>query len=111
MTVLDDRSVLATGDKPNNDVYELELPIETPGLTAIRIEALPHDSLPDGGPGRAPLFSVGDFILTEIEAGIVEPDRSEEVQRLKFATPPRIMRRRATRPNWPSTASRIQAGP
>jgi mono/diheme cytochrome c family protein len=85
MTVLDDRSVLATGDKPNNDVYELELPIETPGLTAVRIEALPHESLPDGGPGRAPLFSVGDFILTEIEAGLVDPDRPEEVRPLKFA--------------------------
>ncbi len=84
MTVLDDRSVLATGDKPNNDVYELELPIESRGLTAIRIEALPHESLPDGGPGRAPLFSVGDFILTEIEAGFVARDRPEEVRKLKI---------------------------
>ncbi|HEU5116402.1 MAG TPA: DUF1553 domain-containing protein, partial [Isosphaeraceae bacterium] len=40
---------------------------------------------PDGGPGRAPLFSVGDFILTEIEAGVVQPDGPEEVQRLKFS--------------------------
>ena len=67
MTVLEDRSVLATGDKPNNDVYEVELPTDLKGITALRLEVLPHESLPDGGPGRAPLMSVGDFILTEVQ--------------------------------------------
>jgi hypothetical protein len=70
MEVLDDASVLVSGDKPNNDVYDLELEIEAGErpITGLRIEALPHPSHPDGGPGRAPLFSVGDFILTEVEA-------------------------------------------
>lgn len=66
LTVLPDRSVLASGDKPNNDVYEVEVPTDLKGITAVRLEVLPHESLPDGGPGRAPLFSVGDFILTEL---------------------------------------------
>ncbi|AMV40269.1 PSD1 and planctomycete cytochrome C domain-containing protein [Planctomyces sp. SH-PL62] len=68
MTVLPDGSVLASGDKPNNDVYEVDLKVERPGVTAIRLEVLPDPSLPEGGPGRAPLFQVGDFLLTEVKA-------------------------------------------
>jgi mono/diheme cytochrome c family protein len=76
LTVQDDLSVLATGDTPNNDVTEIDLPLDRPGVTAIRLEVLPDPSLPDGGPGRAPLFSVGDFILTEVEAAVALPDGS-----------------------------------
>lgn len=65
LTVQPDGSVLATGDKPNNDVYEIELETSLKGVTAIRLETLNDPSLPDGGPGRAPLFQVGDFLLTE----------------------------------------------
>ena len=53
---------------------ELEIPLDGAAVTAIRLEALPHESLPDGGPGRAPLFSVGDFILTNVEAEVVPGD-------------------------------------
>jgi hypothetical protein len=67
MTVLPDRSVLVTGDKPNNDVYEVELAADLKGITALRLEVLTDPSLPDGGPGRAPLFQVGDFLLTEFQ--------------------------------------------
>ena len=74
MTVLADRSVLASGDKPNNDVYRVEVPVPAPGVTAIRLEVLPDDSLPDRGPGRAHLFSVGNFLLTEVEVAEVSPD-------------------------------------
>jgi len=75
MTVLDDRSVLASGDKPNNDVYKVEIPVDRPEpITAIRLEVLPHESLPENGPGRAHLFSVGNFLLTEVEAALVSPD-------------------------------------
>jgi hypothetical protein len=84
MTVRPDGSVLVSGDKPNNDVYEVDLETDLKA-TAIRLEVLPDPSLPEGGPGRAPLFSVGDFLLTEVEAtarpaGSVEPPRP-----LKFA--------------------------
>ena len=42
MTVLPDSSVLATGDKPNNDVYEVELPLlsEAAAVTAFRLEVV-----------------------------------------------------------------------
>lgn len=74
MTVLPDRSVLVTGDKPNNDVYEVELSTDQKGITALRLEVLTDPSLPDQGPGRAPLFSVGDFLLTEVQVN-AGPDR------------------------------------
>ncbi|MBY0398291.1 MAG: DUF1549 domain-containing protein, partial [Thermoleophilia bacterium] len=71
MTVQPDQSVLVTGDKPNNDVYEVEFQTDLEGITGLRLEVLPDPSLPDHGPGRAPLFSVGDFLLTEflVDAG------------------------------------------
>ncbi len=49
-------------------------PVNRQKITAIRVEVLPHESLPEGGPGRAPLFSVGNFLLTEVEATLVSPD-------------------------------------
>jgi hypothetical protein len=80
LVVQPDGSVLATGDKPNNDVYEVEIPTELKGITALRLEVLTDPSLPEGGPGRAPLFQVGDFLLTEFQleavpAGGREPPR------------------------------------
>ncbi len=84
MTVLDDQSVLVHGDKPNNDVYEVELPTDRKGITAFRLEVLPHESLPDGGPGRAPLFSVGDFILTEVDARIAPDADPKAEERIKI---------------------------
>lgn len=61
-----DNSILVAGDNPNQDTYTVTLRTDLPRVTGIRLEALTHESLPDGGPGRAPLFSVGDFMLSEI---------------------------------------------
>lgn len=82
LTVQDDLSVLATGDKPNNDVYELDLETDLKGITALRLEVLPDPSMPDGGPGRAPLFSVGDFILTEVDLSAQPKDDKAEPRRI-----------------------------
>jgi mono/diheme cytochrome c family protein len=67
MEVTADDSVLVSGDKPNNDVYELELTGKFDGVRAIRLEVLPDSSCPENGPGRAPLFQPGDFLLSEFE--------------------------------------------
>jgi hypothetical protein len=50
-----DGSYLASGESPDSDTYSLVV-APPPGipLTAIRLEILPHDSLPARGPGRAP---------------------------------------------------------
>ena len=81
LTVLADRSVLATGDKPNQDVYEVELTRPLERVTGIRLEVLPHESLPDGGPGRAPTFSDGDFMLGEVSVAVVDPSQPTTTSR------------------------------
>jgi len=77
LTALDDGSVLASGDRPNNDTYLATYPIpEAQQITAIRLEVLPHDSLPDRGPGRASFQAAavvghkGDFMLSEFEVSL-----------------------------------------
>ncbi len=88
LTVLADRSVLVTGDKPNQDTYVVELSSDLQRVTAIRLEVLPHESLPQGGPGRAPLFSEGDFMLGEFSLALVPPapDQDPVALRLHDAT-------------------------
>lgn len=64
---LDDNSILAEGDLPNNDVYHLAMRADGQGITGIRLEALPHESLPGSGPGRGVILSEGDFLLSEVK--------------------------------------------
>ncbi|MFV2070678.1 MAG: DUF1549 domain-containing protein, partial [Pirellulales bacterium] len=69
-TVLDDLSLLAGGNCPNNDVYTVEFETGMGPITALRFEAIPHESLPRSGPGRAPtsigeIILEGDFLLSE----------------------------------------------
>jgi hypothetical protein len=61
-----DRSIFAGGDPMKQDRYTLTLTDLPAGTTAIRIEALPDDSLPARGPGRAYYEGPkGDFLLGE----------------------------------------------
>jgi hypothetical protein len=61
---LEDGSVLASGPSPGTDTYEVQIDDAPANLTAIRLEVLPHDSLPNKGPGRA---GNGNFVLSEFE--------------------------------------------
>lgn len=79
LETLDDGSVLASGDATKRDVYTLTMPPLTDDepITAIRIEALAHPSLPANGPGLAFYEGRrGDFFLSEVrittEQGPVE---------------------------------------
>ncbi len=62
-----DHSVLASGDAPGDETYTITAPLPASGITALRLEALPDDSLPKGGPGRD---YYGNFALTGITASI-----------------------------------------
>jgi hypothetical protein len=64
LTVLDDGSVLAGGENPDTDVYELELEPGAGPVSLVRLEALTHESLPHTGPGRA---ENANFVLSEVE--------------------------------------------
>ncbi len=64
LQLLDDGSVLAVGSGAEGEVYRIECESEIPLITAIRLEALPHESLPGKGPG---LGSSGRFSIAEIK--------------------------------------------
>ncbi|MBL9174303.1 MAG: DUF1549 domain-containing protein [Verrucomicrobiales bacterium] len=60
---LEDGSHLAEGRNADSDVYTLHAEVPTPGIRALRLEALSDVSLPRGGPGRA---DNGNFGLSRI---------------------------------------------
>ncbi|HEV3003816.1 MAG TPA: PSD1 and planctomycete cytochrome C domain-containing protein [Pirellulales bacterium] len=61
---LDDGSLLVAGGG-EKDTYTLSVPTTLAGVTAIRLEVLPDDSLAAKGPGAA---TNGNFVLNEVEA-------------------------------------------
>jgi hypothetical protein len=65
---LPDGSLLARGETPETDTYTVRATTELKGITAFRLEALPDDSLPAHGPGRA---DNGNAALTNFKATLV----------------------------------------
>ena len=57
-------SVLVGGNNPKNDIYTIVANTELTGITAVRLDLLKHESLPDHGPGRA---QDGNFVLSELK--------------------------------------------
>lgn len=94
LTILDDASILATGDTTKQDRYEIILEASAEPMTALRLEALPDDRLPGGGPGTTYYEgSLGDFYLNELSvfAGDVPAKFSsatESYTRNKFGNTP-----------------------
>lgn len=73
LEVLDDGSIFSTGDITKRDVFTLTFDLsslEAP-INALRLEVLPDERLPAGGPGRCYYEGrEGDFFLSEIDASI-----------------------------------------
>ncbi|MDX1947525.1 MAG: DUF1553 domain-containing protein [Pirellulaceae bacterium] len=63
LQLLPDGSILASGDGTPHDVYSVAAKSDLATLSALRIEAIPDPSLPQGGSGRSP---AGDFLLTRL---------------------------------------------
>ncbi len=71
LELLSDGSVFSTGDITKRDVYRLRFQLDESCLpiTALRLEVLPDERLPAGGPGRAYYEGrKGDFFLSEVTA-------------------------------------------
>lgn len=79
MQTLEDDSVLVSGDYPNRDVYHVRLVTDASPITAIRLEALPHESLPNNGPGRGVILGEGNFMLSEFEVAARPRNASDEI--------------------------------
>ena len=81
LAVQTDHSVLASGKSPDKDTYTVTITNTLAGVTGLRVEALPDDSLPSKGPGRA---GNGNFVLSEVIATVKRgAGKSEPV---KFAS-------------------------
>ena len=73
LTILDDNSILSSGDITKRDLYDVtyELPESSLPITAIRIEAMPDARLPKNGPGRVYYEGpFGDFFLSEVSVKV-----------------------------------------
>jgi hypothetical protein len=85
MTKLDDQSVLVGGSVPARDTYTIvaDVPAELAksGVTAVRLEALTHDGLPNRGPGLA---GNGNFVLNEF--GVTEQSAADQQSSRAFTS-------------------------
>ncbi len=60
----EDGTLLVTSGQSEKDVYTLDFALPPQGLASLRLDVLPHGSLPAQGPGRA---SNGNFVLQRLE--------------------------------------------
>ncbi len=67
LTIQPDGSILASGTRPASETYTLRMKGAPEGVTALRLEVLPDDTLPQRGPGRA---DNGNFVLSEFSASV-----------------------------------------
>ena len=67
LTVLEDHSILSSGDQSKSDLFEVAFDNVPAGVTAVRLEAIADDRLPKHGPGRVYYEGPhGDFFLSNI---------------------------------------------
>ena len=83
LSVLQDDSVLASGNRPAQDVYTITCESGLTGVTGVRLDVLPDPSLPGQGPGRAPN---GNFLLSEVEVLVspIQPEVEIEVSEVRI---------------------------
>jgi hypothetical protein len=75
LTVLEDNSILSSGDQSKSDLFELAFDNVPAGVTAVRLEAIADSRLPKHGPGRVYYEGPpGDFFLSQIGLASAEPD-------------------------------------
>lgn len=77
LQVLADKSVLATGVRPERDTYTITAQPNLKRLTAVRLDVLLDDSLPHRGPGRQ---DNGNLHLTEFEVYLLNHDSNERTR-------------------------------
>ncbi len=81
LTVEPDGAVLAGGENPDSDVYELTFRTDAEDLRAIRLTTLGDSSLPEGGPGRA---ENAQFVLSEFEVEAAPAGAADQFERVRF---------------------------
>ena len=82
LTKLDDQSVLAGGADPDVDVFEVTAQTSAKAITALRLEALTHESLAHKGAARG---ENGNFVLTGFEVEAVPANGAEPARKVVFS--------------------------
>jgi hypothetical protein len=67
LSVQPDGSILAQGNAPDKEVYQLQYRLPAGSYRALRVEAIPDERLPQKGSGRA---GSGNFVLTGIAVSL-----------------------------------------
>jgi tetratricopeptide (TPR) repeat protein len=83
LTRLPDGAILAGGNSPDHDSYTVTARTRLPRVTAVRLETLPHPSLPGGCAGRD--RASGNFHLSEVQLNAGPGGEREEGKRVAFA--------------------------
>jgi len=82
---LPDGSTLVHGEVAETDTYTIHVRTDLHGITGFRLEALPDDSLPAHGPGRA---DNGNAVLTHFRAALVPSETKQPRGRYVRVTVP-----------------------
>ena len=80
LEVLEDGSILASGENPDTDIYTIVASTDLEKVTGIRLTLLPHDSFKNKGPGRA--GENGNLVLSELTLSQVPLDDASKSVRL-----------------------------
>jgi hypothetical protein len=83
LTKQDDKSIVATGTLAK-DIYTIVAPVDLKGITGMRLEAIPDDSLAAKGPGRAPN---GNFVVSELKVTIAPKSDPTQLQPVALENP------------------------
>lgn len=81
LELLEDKSILVSGENPEKEVYQVVAEIAEGKYTAIRLEGLRDKSLPKEGAGRSKNSNV---VLTGFEAEIASADAPDIRQPIRF---------------------------
>ena len=83
LTKLDDKSILIGGKRAEHDRYEILARTALTNISAVRLEALTHPSLPNTGPGR---YDNANFVLSEFEVDAVSVADPKQSVKVKFSS-------------------------
>jgi hypothetical protein len=96
-------AILVSGENAQSETFTVEGTIKLSRLTGIRIEALPHQSLPRGGPGRD---VYGNFLISSIQVEVAPAKSPAEWKPLELRRALMDDGRRRGRVIWTIDASR-----
>src|SRR5262249_26671121 len=84
LTSDDTGTILVSGNNSPRETYIVEGALAMPRLNGVRIESLPHATLPRGGPGRD---VYGNFLVSTIEVEIARDQAHPEWKAVEFRRP------------------------